>query len=42
MDALNEMFLRKYDLLVKRLVADQIDYLEQMQTRPLSHAGIGY
>ena len=36
------MFLSRYDLLVKLLVASQMTYLEQMLTKFFSHSGIGY
>lgn len=36
------MFLSSYNLLMKHLVTGRINYLEQMYTRALSHAAIGY
>ena len=36
------MFLNRGDLWVKYLVADEMNYLQQMQTKPLSHAGISH
>ena len=42
MKTLNGMFLSKYDLLNKYLVADEMKYLEEKYIRLQNHADVDY